>query len=130
MTLRRNIKAPTRAVRDRTGRTIGRIVANRYEKLVTRPDQILRSPPGYGFDAWAMDTQVLSLVDWIVVENRCDGQKYRCRTEDFLRSCLTIERSAGRQYVLPLSYWNESRSAEQPEGSSTSGHGSQGRLSL
>lgn len=96
-----------RPVRDRTGRTIGKIIGEEYHKLITREDQILRAPAGYGFDAYAMDTHVLPVVRWIVVDNRCHGRIYRCRADDFLRSCLTIERGAGRQYVLPLSYWQE-----------------------
>jgi hypothetical protein len=97
-----------RVVRDRSGRTIGHIRGAEYHKLITRPDQVLRAPAGYGFDAWAMESQVLPAVDWIVVDNRCDGRLYRCRADDFLRSCLTIDRGAGRQYVLPLSYWHGS----------------------
>ena len=117
-----------RAVHDKRGRTIGHIQGEEYRKLVTRPDQILRAPAGYGFDAWAMETQVLQVVNWIVVDDRCDGRVYRCRADDFVRSCLTIDRGAGRQYVLPLTYWRETQTPNaDPEARVAA---VQGRLSL
>ena len=113
-------RAARGVVRDKRGRTIGHITGDAYYKLVTQPDQILRAPAGYGFDAWAMETQVLPVVTWIVVDNRCDGRLYRCRADDFLRSCLTIDRGAGRQYVLPLTYWREAQAPLLPEHHETS----------
>jgi len=107
---------------------LGTFRAKSNRKLVTRPDQILRAPAGYGFDAWAMETQVLQVVNWIVVDDRCDGRVYRCRADDFVRSCLTIDRGAGRQYVLPLTYWRETQTPNaDPEARVAA---VQGRLSL
>lgn len=94
-------------VTDRQGRTIGRIQGREYHKLVTRPDQILRSPPGFGFDAWAMEQLVLPRVDRIVVTCRFDGRVYTADVATFRRYCLEIDRGAGTQYVLPLGYWQE-----------------------
>lgn len=128
-------QAAGRAVRDRSSRTIGHIEGEEYRKVVTRPDQVLRAPAGYGFDAWAMDTQVLPAVTWIVVDNRCDGRLYRCRADDFLHSCLTIDRGAGRQYVLPLTYWRESTAAPAAQTASAADSAAascavQGRLAM
>ena len=92
-------------VTDRAGRAIGRLIGREYHKLVSRPDQILRSPPGFGFDIWAMDFYVLPRVDTIVVEDRVNGRTYRSSAENFRRHRLQINRGAGPQYVLPLVYW-------------------------
>jgi hypothetical protein len=94
-------------VTDRQGRTIGRIRGREYHKLVTRADQMLRSPPGFGFDAWAMEQLVLSRVDRLVVTCRFDGRVYTTTVDAFRRSRIEIDRGAGAQYVLPLCYWHE-----------------------
>ena len=91
---------------DRAGRTIGRLIGRQYHKLVSRPDQILRSPPGFGFDIWAMDFFVLPRVDEIVVEDRVNGRVYRSSAENFKQHRIEINRGAGPQYVLPLAYWH------------------------
>lgn len=112
-------QAPTgRTVTDRAGRSIGRIRGDEYVKTISNPAQVLRTPRGYGFDAWAMETQVLCSVNWIVVENRCDGRVDRCTVAEFRRLAMTIDRGAGRQYVLPLDYW-EQRSASGTTASDT-----------
>jgi hypothetical protein len=92
-------------VTDRAGRAIGRLVGRQYHKLVTRPDQILRSPPGFGFDVWAMDFYVLPRVDEVVVEDRVNKRVYRSSAANFIEHRIQINRGAGPQYVLPLSYW-------------------------
>ena len=92
-------------VTDRAGRAIGRLIGRQYHKLITRPDQILRSPPGFGFDVWAMDLYVLPRVDELIVEDRVNGRTYTSTTENFKLHRMQINRGAGPQYVLPLSYW-------------------------
>jgi hypothetical protein len=92
-------------VTDRAGRAIGRLIGREYHKLVSRADQILRSPPGFGFDVWAMDFFVLPRVDELVVEDRVNGRVYRSSTENFKQHRIQINRGAGPQYVLPLAYW-------------------------
>jgi hypothetical protein len=92
-------------VTDRAGRTIGRLIGRQYHKLVSRPDQILRSPPGFGFDIWAMDFYVLPRVDELVVEDRVNKRVYRSSAENFIKHRVEINRGAGPQYVLPLAYW-------------------------
>jgi hypothetical protein len=92
-------------VTDRAGRAIGRLVGRQYQKVVTRPDQVLRSPPGFGFDVWAMDTFVLPRVDELVVEDKVNGRRYRSTADNFRQRRLLINRGAGPQYVLPLTYW-------------------------
>lgn len=92
-------------VTDRAGRAIGRLIGRQYHKLVTRPDQILRSPPGFGFDVWAMDFYVLPRVDQLVVEDKVNRRIYRCSAETFQQHRIQINRGAGPQYVLPLGYW-------------------------
>jgi hypothetical protein len=92
-------------VTDRAGRAIGRLIGREYHKMVSRPDQILRSPPGFGFDVWAMDFYVLPRVDELVVEDRVNGRVYRSSAENFKQHRLQINRGAGPQYVLPLVYW-------------------------
>jgi hypothetical protein len=92
-------------VTDRAGRAIGRLIGRQYHKLVSRPDQILRSPPGFGFDVWAMDTYVLPRVDELLVEDRVNGRLYRSSSDNFIKHRLQINRGAGPQYVLPLVYW-------------------------
>jgi hypothetical protein len=94
-------------VTDRSGRTIGRIVGREYQKLVTRPDQMLRSPPGFGFDAWAIDQLVLPRVERFVVISRIDKKTYTASADTFRRFRVVIDRGAGPQYVLPLVYWDE-----------------------
>ena len=106
-------------VTERAGRAIGRLIGREYQKLVSRPDQILRSPPGFGFDIWAMDFYVLPRVDTIVVEDRVNGRTYRSSAENFRQHRLQINRGAGPQYVLPLVYWEaeedeKSRRKAQP----------------
>ena len=90
---------------DRAGRAIGRLIGRQYHKLVSRPDQILRSPPGFGFDIWAMDFYVLPRVDELIVEDRVNGRLYRSSAENFINHRMQINRGAGPQYVLPLAYW-------------------------
>jgi hypothetical protein len=92
-------------VTDRAGRTIGRLIGRQYYKLVSRPDQILRSPPGFGFDVWAMDFYVLPRVDELIVEDKVNRRKYRSSAENFQKHRIEINRGAGPQYVLPLAYW-------------------------
>ena len=92
-------------VTDRAGRAIGRLIGREYHKIVSRPDQVLRSPPGFGFDVWAMDFYVLPRVDEIVVEDRVNGRVYRSSAENFKLHRMQINRGAGPQYVLPLVYW-------------------------
>jgi hypothetical protein len=92
-------------VTDRAGRAIGRLIGRQYHKLITRPDQILRSPPGFGFDIWAMDFYVLPRVDEIVVEDRVNKRIYRSTAANFVEHRMQINRGAGPQYVLPLTYW-------------------------
>lgn len=92
-------------VTDRAGRTIGRLIGRQYHKLVSRPDQILRSPPGFGFDVWAMDFYVLPRVDELVVEDKVNRRVYRSTAENFRKHRIEINRGAGPQYVLPLAYW-------------------------
>jgi len=92
-------------VTDRAGRTIGRLIGRQYHKLVTRPDQILRSPPGFGFDVWAMDFYVLPRVDELIVEDKVNRRVYRSSAENFQQHRIEINRGAGPQYVLPLAYW-------------------------
>ena len=92
-------------VTDRAGRAIGRLIGRQYHKLVSRPDQILRSPPGFGFDIWAMDFYVLPRVDELIVEDRVNGRLYRSSAENFVKHPMQINRGAGPQYVLPLAYW-------------------------
>ena len=94
-------------VTDRDGRTIGRIHGQEYHKLVTRPDQMLHSPPGFGFDAWAMEQLVLPRVERLVVTCRFNGKVYTVPVETFRRYRLEMNRGAGLQYVLPLTYWQE-----------------------
>lgn len=94
-------------VTDRQGRTIGRIVGRDYQKIVAKADQMLRSPPGFGFDAWAMEQLVLPRVDRITVICRFDGKVYTVAVDTFRRYKLDIDRGAGLQYVLPLGYWTE-----------------------
>lgn len=93
-------------VTDRAGRTIGRLIGRQYHKLVSRPDQILRSPPGFGFDVWAMDFYVLPRVDELIVEDKVNRRVYRSTAENFQKHRIQINRGAGPQYVLPLSYWD------------------------
>lgn len=90
---------------DRAGRTIGRLIGRQYHKLVSRPDQILRSPPGFGFDVWAMDFYVLPRVDQLIVEDRVNGRTLCSTSENFVQHRIQINRGAGPQYVLPLAYW-------------------------
>lgn len=92
-------------VTDRAGRAIGRLIGRQYHKLITRPDQILRSPPGFGFDVWAMDFYVLPRVDELVVEDKVNARIYRCSAQTFQQHRIQINRGAGPQYVLPLGYW-------------------------
>lgn len=92
-------------VTDRAGRAIGRLIGREYHKLVSRPDQILRSPPGFGFDVWALDSIVLPRVDLLVVEDKVNGRRYRSTAENFREHRILINRGAGPQYVLPLLYW-------------------------
>jgi hypothetical protein len=92
-------------VTDRAGRTIGRLLGRQYHKLVSRPDQILRSPPGFGFDVWAMDFYVLPRVDELIVEDKVNRRVYRSTAENFRKHRIEINRGAGPQYVLPLAYW-------------------------
>jgi hypothetical protein len=92
-------------VTDRAGRTIGRLLGRQYHKLVSRPDQILRSPPGFGFDVWAMDFYVLPRVDELIVEDKVNRRVYRSTAENFQQHRIEINRGAGPQYVLPLAYW-------------------------
>ena len=92
-------------VTDRAGRAIGRLIGRQYHKLITRSDQILRSPPGFGFDVWAMDFYVLPRVDEIVVEDRVNKRIYRSTAANFVEHRIQINRGAGPQYVLPLIYW-------------------------
>jgi hypothetical protein len=112
--LERRVYAPTAKdrqkqqglpVTDRAGRTIGRLIGRQYHKLVSRPDQILRSPPGFGFDVWAMDFYVLPRVDELVVEDKVNRRVYRSTAENFQKHRIEINRGAGPQYVLPLAYW-------------------------
>lgn len=102
-------------VTDRAGRTIGRIIGRAYHKQVVREDQMLRSPPGFGFDAWAMDQLVLPRVDQLVVNCRFNGRTFSVSTETFRRYRLEINRGAGPQYVLPLGYWQEPDAATAPQ---------------
>jgi hypothetical protein len=99
-------------VTDRAGRAIGRLIGRQYHKLVTRPDQILRSPPGFGFDIWAMDFYVLPRVDEIVVEDRVNKRLYRSTAANFIEHRMQINRGAGPQYVLPLTYWQAEESGK------------------
>lgn len=94
-------------VTDSSGRAIGRIVGREYQKLITRPDQILRSPPGFGFDVWAMDQLVLPRVDRFVVISKLDGRVFTAATDTFRQFAMIIDRGAGPQYVLPLAYWQQ-----------------------
>lgn len=98
-------KAKGLPVTDRAGRAIGRLIGREYHKLVSRPDQILRSPPGFGFDVWALDAIVLPRVDLLVVEDKVNGRRYRSTAENFRMHRIQINRGAGPQYVLPLVYW-------------------------
>jgi hypothetical protein len=98
-------------VTDRAGRAIGRLIGRQYHKLISRPDQILRSPPGFGFDVWAMDLYVLPRVDELIVEDRVNGRVYTSTAENFRQHRLQINRGAGPQYVLPLSYWQAEETA-------------------
>lgn len=98
-------------VTDRAGRAIGRLVGREYHKIVSRADQILRSPPGFGFDIWAMDFFVLPRIDAIVVEDKVNKRVYRSSAENFRTHRLQINRGAGPQYVLPLVYWETSEQA-------------------
>lgn len=92
-------------VTDRAGRAIGRLVGREYHKIVSRADQILRSPPGFGFDIWAMDFFVLPRVDALVVEDKVNKRIYRSSADNFRLHRMEINRGAGAQYVLPLVYW-------------------------
>lgn len=102
-------------VTDRAGRAIGRLIGREYHKLVTRPDQILRSPPGFGFDIWAMDFYVLPRVDHLIVEDRVNGRIYRCSADNFKLHRMQINRGAGPQYVLPLAYWEAEEARAAPK---------------
>lgn len=104
---------------DRAGRTIGRLIGRTYHKLVTRPDQILRSPPGFGFDVWAMDFYVLPRVDELVVEDRVNRRTYRSSAENFIEHRIEINRGAGPQYVLPLAYWESGDRSAKPSAPAT-----------
>jgi hypothetical protein len=101
-------------VTDRAGRAIGRLIGREYHKMVSRPDQILRSPPGFGFDVWAMDFYVLPRVDEIVVADRVNGRVYRSSAENFKLHRMQINRGAGPQYVLPLVYWRTDEDTGAP----------------
>ena len=94
-------------ITDRQGRAIGRIVGREYHKIVAKRDQMLRSPPGFGFDAWAMEQLVLPRVDRFVVTCKFDGRTYTADVDTFRRYRMEIDRGAGPQYVLPLGYWQE-----------------------
>ncbi len=101
-------------VTDQQGRVIGRIVGREYRKLVSRPDQMLHAPPGFAFDAWAMDRLVLPRVERLVVDCRVDGRRYWVDVESFRRYRMVINRGAGLQYALPLNYWQVTGKAERP----------------
>ena len=114
-------------VTDRAGRTIGRLIGRQYHKLVSRPDQVLRSPPGFGFDCWAMDFYVLPRVDELIVEDRVNGRVYRSTAENFVQHRIQINRGAGPQYVLPVAYWEVVQERgrprrPQPEGTPEPSH--------
>lgn len=109
-------------VTDRAGRTIGRLIGRQYHKLITRPDQILRSPPGFGFDIWAMDFYVLPRVDELLVEDRVNKRMYRSTAANFIEHRMQINRGAGPQYVLPLAYWQT-----EEQGSAAATHSSASR---
>lgn len=116
-------------VTDQYGRVIGRIVGREYRKLVSRPDQMLHAPPGFAFDAWAIDRLVLPRVERLVVDCRFNGRRYWVEVDTFRRYRMTINRGAGVQYALPLTYWHVEGEADA--GASTppeTGELVQGRL--
>jgi hypothetical protein len=117
-------------ITDRQGRTIGRIVGRDYQKIVARADQMLRSPPGFGFDAWAMEQLVLPRVDRITVICRFDGKVYTASVETFCRYRMAIDRGAGLQYVLPLGYWSEEREGEPRAAAAAKGQHTPARQDL
>ena len=52
-----------------------------------------------------MDFYVLPRVDEIVVEDRVNKRVYRSTAANFIEHRIQINRGAGPQYVLPLTYW-------------------------
>ena len=88
------------------GRLIGNIEDGVFFKHVKSEHQ-LRKPPAWATDADSFDKEVVPNCHRIVLINTDSGKRYATSVEVFIRHRIEFNRGYGRQYALPLRWWEE-----------------------
>jgi len=87
-------------------KVVGTLENNRFIKQVVGSKHRLRFPPAWAIDATAFDTEVKPNATEIVVMDRETDIDYHCSVEAFDRLKGELDRGFGRQYFLPINYWD------------------------
>ena len=88
------------------GKVIGYIDGETFIKPVYASKHKLRQPPAWAIDADAFEEVIRPQVSQILIIDREDcGARYRVSVETFGRYAFEINRGHGRQYALPIGFF-------------------------
>jgi len=84
---------------------VGYLEGGKFIKQVVGSKHRLRLPPAWAIDAEAFEGEIKPNARGIVVIDRETGMEYHASVETFDKFKGELDRGFGRQYYLPLSYW-------------------------
>ncbi|MBT4512822.1 MAG: hypothetical protein HOC20_11520 [Chloroflexi bacterium] len=87
------------------GKIIGRIDGNVLRKRIRGSKHILRTPKAIAIDANAFDREIAPTCKNIEVHDTESNEVYTSTIDNFSQYKMTLDRGHGRQYALPLRYW-------------------------
>jgi hypothetical protein len=90
------------------GKVIGVIEGNTFSKSVRGSKHQLKHPPAWAIDAVVFDNEIKPNCARILITDKGTNTRYQVSVSNFDRHKVGIERGFGKQYYLPLPYW-ESR---------------------
>jgi hypothetical protein len=90
------------------GKVIGIIEGNTFTKSVRGSKHQLKHPPAWAIDADIFERDIKPSCTQIQIIDKETGKKYQVAVSIFDRHKGNINRGHGKQYYLPLPYW-ESR---------------------
>ncbi len=87
------------------GKRIGQIEGRIFKKKVYGSRHFLRSPRAIAIDADACDLEIAPSVERIEVYDKEVDRLYVSSVGNFNQYKIELDRGFGRQYALPLRYW-------------------------
>ena len=90
-----------------TTKPVGRVIGNRFEKIVAGSKHFLRVPmPALGYDLSTLEDAESAGAVYVAVTDSETGRTYRQSIENIRRYGFPVTRGFGRQIALPLSSYS------------------------